>query len=123
LRKSTILRAFKKQLEAGSENRPPKRVFVTAPTNLAAFAVGGRTTFNYAGWSISSLGDSLETLKEAAHMKKAWARFVQTDVLVIDEISMVESNFFERLNIVLKEARGNDKAFGGVQIVVTGDVS
>lgn len=48
---------------------------------------------------------------------------VETNVLVIDEISMCENNFFERLNAIMKEARGSSKAFGGVQLVVTGDVS
>jgi len=47
----------------------------------------------------------------------------KADVLVIDEISMVESNFFRRLNEVMKEARGARQPFGGVQLVVTGDVS
>ena len=85
--KSAILKACKKQLGAGSEKRPPKRVSVVASTNLAAFAVGGHTFFNYAGWSLSSGRDSLEVLEKHAHKKKAWARFVQTDVLIIDEIS------------------------------------
>lgn len=47
----------------------------------------------------------------------------QTDVLVIDEISMCENVFFERLNALMKEARNSDEAFGGVQLVVTGNVS
>lgn len=50
-------------------------------------------------------------------------RLDETDVLVIDEISMVENHFFERLNAFMKEARGRDLAFGGVQLIVTGDVS
>lgn len=44
-------------------------------------------------------------------------------MLIIDEISMVENLFFERLNAVLKEGRENDEAFGGIQLIVTGDVS
>jgi len=47
----------------------------------------------------------------------------ETDVLVIDEISMCEDNFFTRLNEVLKAARNSKKPFGGVQLVVTDDVS
>ena len=48
-------------------------------------------------------------------------RLRKTEVLVIDEISMVENNHFERLNCLMKEARGNRTAFGGVQLIVTGD--
>jgi len=65
----------------------------------------------------------LATLKQAAHGKKVWTRMRDTDVLVIDEISMCENVFFERPNAVLKEARNSKKAFGGVQLVVTGDPS
>ena len=36
---------------------------------------------------------------------------------------MCESNFFMRLNELLKEARGSSDAFGGVQLIVTGDLS
>jgi hypothetical protein len=57
------------------------------------------------------------------HGKFVSKRMRKTDVLVIDEISMVENLHFERLNAVMKEARGNGRAFGGVQLIVTGDVS
>jgi hypothetical protein len=48
-----------------------------------------------------------------------------TDVLVIDEISMIENLQFERLNEVMKASRAGKATgpFGGVQVVVTGDVS
>ncbi len=55
-----------------------------------------------------------------------WDRFNSTDVLVIDEISMIENHMFERLSEVMSAALGNKHGggpFGGVQIVVTGDVS
>ena len=51
-----------------------------------------------------------------------WQRLNETDVLVIDEISMIENLHFERINFLLKAARGSKEAFGGVQLVVTGDV-
>lgn len=63
----------------------------------------------------------LNDLKQAAHGKFIKARLKETDVLVIDEISMVENHHFERLNIIMQEARGSKDAFGGVQLVVTGD--
>jgi hypothetical protein len=42
--------------------------------------------------------------------------------LVIEEISMVENNFFKRFNLLIQAARHTKEAFGGVQIVATGDV-
>lgn len=67
----------------------------------------------------------LDKLKEAAHGKDVWKRFDSTDVLVIDEISMVENLLFERLNEIMKAAMGamgGGHPFGGKQVVVTGDV-
>jgi len=115
--KSAILRVFKRRLEEQN-----KTVFVTAPTNLAALAVGGRTTYSYAGWHMDTGKEPLHVLKGKVRKGKQKELFENTDVLVIDEISMVEHNFFGRLNEVMKFARGSDKAFGGVQVIVTGDV-
>jgi ATP-dependent DNA helicase PIF1 len=96
---------------------------VIAPTNLAALAVGGRTTYNYAGWYLKIGEKYLATIKAiACKNKEVVARMQETDVLVIDEISMIENIFFERLNCLMQEIGNNQQAFGGVQIVVTGDV-
>jgi hypothetical protein len=120
--KSTILRAFVSQLKASG-----RRVQILAPTNLAALNVDGQTTWNFAGWTPDSMKKSLEKLKSDAFGTKAHARLTEVDVVVIDEISMIENLQFERLNEVMKHARdfknSGKGAFGGAQIVVTGDVS
>ncbi|KAK7969184.1 hypothetical protein PG988_008257 [Apiospora saccharicola] len=119
--KSTVLKAFTKRLKDMG-----KRVHVVAPTGRAALQVHGITTWTYAGWTPDSHKEALEELQKASHGKKVWKRFIETDVLVIDEISMVENLHFERLNRILQDARHDprlhvQKAFGGVQVVVTGD--
>jgi ATP-dependent DNA helicase PIF1 len=119
--KSTILKAFVKQLQLRGKN-----VKIVAPTNLAALNVGGITTWSFAGWTPDSMKKSLDKLMHSAHGKEVWERFDKTDVLVIDEISMVENLLFERLNYIMKASIGERKgggAFGGVQVIVTGDVS
>ncbi|KAK8036045.1 aaa ATPase [Apiospora marii] len=119
--KSTVLKAFTKRLEAMK-----KKVHILAPTGRAALQVHGATTWTYAGWTPDSHKKPLEKLQENAHGKFAWKRFKKTDVIVIDEISMVENLHFERLNRILQHALFDpklpvQKAFGGIQIVVTGD--
>ena len=119
--KSTILKAFVKILKARGQ-----RVRIVAPTNLAALNVQGQTTWSFAGWTPDSMKKSLAKLMADSHGDVVWERFDTTDVLVIDEISMVENLLFERLNRIMKESRGEKYGggpFGGVQIVVTGDVS
>lgn len=118
--KSTILKAFVKILEGRGQ-----RVRIVAPTNLAALNVNGQTTWNFAGWTPDSMKRPLDKLMQAAHGKEVWERFDTTDVLVIDEISMVENHLFERLNEIMKASRGEKFGggpFGGCQIIVTGDV-
>ena len=118
--KSTILKAFVRQLQ-----QKGKRVRIVAPTNLAALNVGGQTTWNYAGWTPDSMKIRIDKLMENSRGKESWKKFDETDVLVIDEISMIENLQFERLNMILKASRGEKYgggAFGGVQMIVTGDV-
>lgn len=119
--KSTVLKAFVKKLREADKN-----VRIVAPTGRAALNVGGTTTWTFAGWTPDSHKKPLEDLKRAAEWgKTARKRFRDTDVLVIDEVSMVEAHHLDRLNEVLKAGRyfdnGRNLPFGGCQVVVTGD--
>lgn len=116
--KSTIVRAAMKYLRSLG-----KRIKPVAPTGLAAHLLGGTTIHVYAGWTATrdTFMSRLE-LKSSAHGKKIWNRLAQeTDVLIIDEISMVENFTFGGLECLLKAARGSAQPFGGVQLIVTGD--
>ncbi|ROW06712.1 hypothetical protein VPNG_06746 [Cytospora leucostoma] len=119
--KSTVLKAFVKRLKYKG-----KRVRIVAPTGRAALNVGGVTTWTFAGWTPDTHKLPIAKIEQRAHGNHVYERLTETDVLVIDEISMVENLHFERLNILMKAARHDPKlkvqpAFGGCQIVVTGD--
>ena len=64
---------------------------------------------------------SIKELEQDAIKKRVKRRLQETDVLVIDEISMMENHHFERLNRIMRKARERDEAFRGVQLIVTGD--
>ena len=98
-----------------------KNLSVIAPTGRAALAIGGTTLMTYAGWNPDSLKRPLKILKERAHGNIVWKRLGRTEVLIIDEISMVENLVLERLNEVMKSAKTNKQPFGGAQIIVAGD--
>lgn len=114
--KSTVLKAFTRRLRDQGY-----QVDIVAPTGISALGVGGSTTFVYAGWNLSSLKQPLAKIRLGAHGKYTRRRLKATDVLVIDEISMVENFHFERLNVIMQEARNSLEPFGGAQVVVTGD--
>jgi ATP-dependent DNA helicase PIF1 len=117
--KSTVLKAFVKRLK--DHPTRPKKVDIIAPTGRAALDINGSTFWTYAGWTPDHMKKPVQDLRKAAHAKFVKKRLRETDVLVIDEVSMMENHHFERLNQVMKEARGNERPFGGVQLVVTGD--
>lgn len=121
--KSTVLRHIVRRLKGMG-----LRVQTVAPTGRAALDISGSTLWTFAGWIPDDMKKSLRVLEEEAHRKQVWRRLANTDVLVIDEISMIENHIFERLNRIMKSARSpNEKArlwakpFGGVQLVVLGD--
>jgi ATP-dependent DNA helicase PIF1 len=91
------------------EDRPTD---IVAPTGIAALNVGGTTAYTYAGWNPNFDSLSLKKLHEEASGKKIWKRLNKTSVLIIDEISMISSNHFRRLNKVMQEARDSKKPFG-----------
>lgn len=95
-------------------------VFIVAPTGQAAQQIGGTTIHSYASWGKHVKSKPIAELEKEAVDGPAQARFEKTEVLVIDEISMVESAMLDRSNRVMQTAR-NDGPFGGVQIVVCGD--
>ncbi|KAF5986177.1 atp-dependent dna helicase pif1 [Fusarium coicis] len=125
--KSTVLKAAVKKLRAQS-----KVVHITAPTGRAALRVNGVTTWSYMGWITDAMKLPVSKLKSDAQFRPTVKeRLEETDVLIIDEISMVENHHFQRMNECLKSARcwsfqhndysPNAPPFGGIQLLVTGD--
>lgn len=99
-----------------------KRVHVTAPTGRAAIQIDGTTTWSFMGWHPDMLKNGVKDLKYVTYAKKQTRkRHNRTDVLVIDEISMVSSSFLDHIDVCLKHIRHSELPFGGIQMIVTGD--
>ncbi|KAJ7963882.1 ATP-dependent DNA helicase [Quillaja saponaria] len=98
----------------------PSRVFVAAPTGVAACALKGLTLHSFAGIKFGT--DNREDLLQGVlSNRRAFRRWEKVGALVIDEISMVDSEFFDNLEYIARTIRGVDKSWGGIQLVVTGD--
>lgn len=93
---------------------------VTASTGIAAINVGGKTLHSFMGVrddqelteeNIQDIFDNSNTLN----------RYLFTEVLIIDEISMVSAQLFENLDILAKTARQSKEPFGGIRVIAVGD--
>lgn len=95
-----------------------KHVSVTATTGLAATHLGGTTIHSWSGIGVQ---DSIAP-GFAEHMSKTRKEIIEkTDVLIIDEISMLHDFRLDMIDEVCRVVRGKDEPFGGIQLVMSGD--
>lgn len=93
---------------------------ITASTGVAATHVGGMTIHSWAGIGIlDELGaQDLDRILSKEHVVK---RIQKTKVLILDEISMLSGSTLSMVDEIMRTARHDSRAFGGVQIVFCGD--
>lgn len=95
-------------------------VYITSSTGFTATALGGSTIHSYAG---IGYGDKPAKQIAARISPSAKERIERTTKLVIDEVSMLSDKVFDCLSEVMCIVRKcPDKPFGGVQVIVTGDL-
>jgi len=95
-------------------------VAVTASTGIAATHMNGQTIHSWSGIGVRDEVSvkHLSNLKEKKYFRD---KMDSVKVLVIDEISMLHRNQLDLVNRVLKYFKGNELAFGGIQVVFSGD--
>jgi len=100
-----------------------KKTLTVAPTGIAALNVGGATihsTFGYKNLENISL-DELTVFNLFLNEKKKRV-LKEIDTLIIDEISMVRADIFDKIEKILKIVNNSEKPFGGKQVIVFGDL-
>ena len=99
-----------------------KNIAVSAPTGVAAKNAEGQTLHSLFG---------LKTLVFIPGKVKRWHRRMTNarvnviknlDILIIDEISMVRCDVLDMVDLTLQHFKGNKKAFGGIQVIMFGDL-
>lgn len=116
---------FLRRLKAASR----KRMIVTAPTGVAAVNAGGVTLHSFFQLPFSPyVPGGLPAVRGG---RPAWmqrlsrekARIVRSlDLLVIDEVSMVRADLLDQVDSTLRLYRHSDEPFGGVQLLLIGDL-
>ena len=98
--------------------RQRKKVVLTATTGLASSHIGGQTIHSWSGMGLNDhlSEDYVYTISET---RKKGIR--KTDVLIIDEISMMHDYNLDMVDEAMRIIRENDKPFGGIQVILVGD--
>ena len=106
--KSTLLNIFRKTTK--------KKVAVLAPTGIAALNVRGQTIHSFFGFPPKML--------EAQELSKRrnWRMYANVETIIIDEISMVRADMMDNIDLFLRNNRGINRPFGGVQMIFFGDL-
>lgn len=106
--KSTLLQLFKRTTR--------RRTVVLAPTGVAALNVGGQTIHSFFGFP--------PRLLDARDITRRRNRYLyeRLETLVIDEISMVRADLLDHIDIFLRVNRDDARPFGGVQLLLFGDL-
>ncbi len=93
---------------------------VTASTGIAAVHVGGGTLHSWAGVRDDN-ALTAQDMKDILGNPWIGNRIRNTEILIIDEISMVSAKLFNVVSKLAMIARGNTTPFGGIKVIVVGD--
>ncbi|MEX1087459.1 MAG: AAA family ATPase, partial [Candidatus Paceibacterota bacterium] len=93
---------------------------VTASTGIAATHVGGYTIHSWSGIGARTELDEW-ALEELTQKEAVVKRVNKTDVLIVEEVSMLDARFIDTLDEVLRALRQSEEPFGGMQVVFVGD--
>jgi ATP-dependent DNA helicase PIF1 len=123
--KSHIINRVRKELPG---------VAVTASTGIAARNISGQTLHRWCGlrdsrafdnpdipWDRASEQVANSVINGRYFDEKADA-IAETRTLIIDEVSMLSGPFLNAVDKICQAARGDDRPFGGIQVVLVGDL-
>jgi ATP-dependent DNA helicase PIF1 len=102
-----------------------KTVALTAMTGCAALLLANGETKATTLHSWASVGLAkdpvsklISSIRKSSRSMKRW---LLTDILIVDEVSMMPPDFFEKLDAIGKKIRNSHKPFGGIQLIFVGD--
>lgn len=105
--KSTLLKYLVRNTE--------KKVAVLAPTGIAALNIEGQTIHSFFGIDHNNIKAHTDNEKIIDGIKNI-------EMIILDEVSMLRSDLFDELDLICKKFRKNDLFFGGMQVVMFGDL-
>lgn len=112
--KSALIKMFMKIYQNS------KQIVLTSTTGTSALLINGTTIHSYLGigYGNSSVEALIDKISGWGWLHKRW---LSLDCLIIDEISMLDPDLFDKLEEIARRVRRSDKPFGGIQLVLSGD--
>jgi ATP-dependent DNA helicase PIF1 len=110
------------QIFAGYCFEYKKSLQVCALTGCASLLLNcnARTIHSWSGIKLAK-GDRNKIIQNVLKNRRCVSSWKKTEVLIIDEISMMSMRIFELLEEIARIIRKSNRIFGGIQIVLTGD--
>jgi ATP-dependent exoDNAse (exonuclease V) alpha subunit len=94
---------------------------VTAYTGIAASHINGRTLHSWAGLTRGPMHEDAQEIDRVRANEYLTDRIRRARVLIIDEISMLHPEQFDRVDLICRTARNSSAPFGGLQLICCGD--
>jgi len=117
--KSMLIKTFEEYIKT---NKRESKIYLCSTTGISAYNIGGMTIHSFMGIGTGDI--PVEALIRKVNRKKKYRdRIISTDILVIDEVSMLSAELFEKLNRICQVIRKSKQFFGGIQIILTGDLN
>lgn len=93
---------------------------VTSTTGISALLFGGTTVHSYLGIGLGngSSSELISKILKRSYLKNRWKNL---ETLIIDEVSMLSPVLFDKLEEIARTIRFNNKPFGGIQLILSGD--
>ena len=95
-------------------------IIMTSLTGTSAVLIGGATIHSYLGLGlgVKSVDALCTKIKSKQYLKKRW---IALKTLIIDEISMMSAELFDKISNIAKIIKNSERPFGGIQIIASGD--
>ena len=100
-----------------------KRPIVVAPTGVAAINAGGVTIHSFFQLPFSPYVPGAKVESKFDFSREKRKIIASIDLLIIDEISMVRADLLDAIDAVLRRFREHSQPFGGVQLLMIGDLA
>ncbi len=102
------------------QTRASGGTYITGSTGIAAVNIGGTTLHAFAGVGLAEKS-ATELANRVLATEILRARWTDCRRLIIDEISMIDKDLFDKLEFIARTVRCDDRPFGGIQVIATGD--